>query len=238
MSVGYVAGRGPLHRSHPFTALTLAAAFAILAFALPAPWGPVALGILAIALALIEGVGGVLKPALLAVLPFWVFLFVIHAIIRGSPLTALGIASRITAIVVIFLTVIASVQPARLVDALVERGFPFSAAYLFAATLQAVPRLRQRAKDILDAQRCRGLAVSGSLWRRARAVVPLAVPLILSALAEVDERTLVLEARGAAYVSRRTPLHPPPDTRLQSLSRWGMLAIAVGAILLRALTLS
>ncbi|MBI4500800.1 MAG: energy-coupling factor transporter transmembrane protein EcfT [Gemmatimonadetes bacterium] len=233
MNVGYVAGRGPLHRSHPFTPLTLAATFAILAFVLPAPGGAAALCALALALALFEGVGGVLKSALLTVLPFWIFLFVIHAVIRGSPVTALDVASRITAIVIVFLTVLASVQPARLVDAMVDRGLPFSVAYLFAATLQAVPRLRQRAKDILDAQRCRGLAVRGSPWRRARALVPLAMPLILGALAEVDERSLALEARGAAYVVRRTPLHPPADAGREKMLRWGMLLLAVGSIVVK-----
>src|SRR5258705_13888854 len=109
MSVGYVPGTGPLRRAHPFTALALALSLAILAFALPAPVGTALLGVLVLALPLIERVPGVLVPAALTLLPFWVFLFVIHGIFRGAPLTALTIASRVTTLVVAFLTTLAVV---------------------------------------------------------------------------------------------------------------------------------
>ncbi len=224
MSVGYVAGNGPLHRAHPFTPLTLAAVLALLAFIAPVPWGPVLALSAAIATAVGAGVSGILRPAALTALPFWFFLLVIHWILGDPAMVAVGIAARITTIVVAFLTALAVVQPARLVDALVERGFPFSIAYVFAATLQAVPRFRDRARQVLDAQRCRGLRVGGSPVRRLRAIAPLVVPLILGALAEVDERTFALEARGAAHATRRTPLHPAMDTPRERFIRWGLVA--------------
>lgn len=233
MSVGYVPGNGLLHRAHPFTPVTLAAVLAALAFILPAPFGPTALCLFAIGLAVFEGVPGMLRPAALTALPFWIFAFIIHGLIRGLPLVALGLAARITTVIVAFLTLLAVVQPSRLVDALVERGLPFSFAYMFAATLQAVPRLRNRAREILNAQRCRGLSVGGSVFRRGRAIIPLALPLILTALSEVDERAFALEARGAAHVTRRTALHPPRDHPRERAARWGMVAVAVAALALR-----
>ena len=233
MSVGYVPGNGPLHRAHPFTPVTLAAVLAVLAFVLPAPFGPVALCIVAIALAMFERIPAILKPAILTSLPFWGFAFLIHGLIRGLPWVALGLATRITTVVVAFLTLLAVVEPARLVDALVERRLPFSFAYMFAATLQAVPRLRNRAREILDAQRCRGLSLGGSVFKRGRAIVPLALPLILTALAEVDERAFALEARGAAHVTRRTVLHPPMDHPRERAMRWGLLVVLAAAIVLR-----
>jgi energy-coupling factor transporter transmembrane protein EcfT len=230
MTLGYLAGDGPLRRAHPFTPLTFAAVLAVLAFAAPAPLGTSAVCLVAIALALFEGVPGVLKPAAITALPFWIFAFVIHGLLRGSPLMALGLALRFTTVIVAFLTLLAVIQPSRLVDALLARGVPFSVAYLFAATLQSVPRLKLRAKEILDAQRCRGLAVGGSLWGRARAVVPLAVPLILSALSEVDHRSFALETRGAGHVIRRTPLHPPSDSSRERLARWSSVAVTLAVI--------
>jgi energy-coupling factor transport system permease protein len=116
------------------------------------------------------------------------------------------------------------------VDALLERGVPFHVAYLLVATLQSVPELQRRAAAILDAQRCRGLRVRGTVWRRVRSVVPLAVPLVLGALGEVDDRALALEARGAASGQRRTPLAPPPDRWAERVTRWLMLATVVGTI--------
>jgi len=233
VTVGFLPGRGPLHRAHPFTPLTLAAAVLILAFAVPAPAGPLLLCCAVLGLALVEGLPQVLKPAVLTALPFWVFLLVIHWLIGRDLRAAVGLGARVTAIILTFLIVLAAVHPGRLVDALVERGVPFAAAYVFAATLQVVPRLRRRAREILEAQRCRGLRVRGSLWGRARAVAPLAVPLVLSALAEVDDRALALEARGAGVVARRTPLDPPTDTTMQRLLRWAMFLVAIGVAVVR-----
>ncbi|MBI4419602.1 MAG: energy-coupling factor transporter transmembrane protein EcfT [Gemmatimonadetes bacterium] len=233
MSLGFMGGSGPLSRAHPFTPLTLAAVTAVLAFALPAPRGPLLVAAGLVAVVLIEGLPRVLRSALLAALPFWIFLLLIHGVLGRSSMAAVTIGARIFGIVTAFLLALATVHPGRLVDALVARGVPFSFAYLLAAALQAVPRLRARAKEILDAQRCRGLRVRGSPWRRARALVPLALPLVLSALNEVEERTLALEARGAGNVARRTPLEPPTDSRGERILRWAMAIAAVGAVGLR-----
>src|SRR5688572_33080862 len=126
MIVGYVPGTGPLHRAHPFTTLTLAAVVAVLAFVLPAPGGTAILCGLTLLLPVVEGVPGVLIPAAVTLLPFWLFLLVIHGVFRDSPLVAIGLGCRFTAIVVTFLTILAALQPGRLIDALVERGAPFS----------------------------------------------------------------------------------------------------------------
>src|SRR5439155_319612 len=95
-----------------------------------------------------------------------------------------------------FVWLAAVLAPDRLVEATVARGWSITAAYLFAATLSAVPMLRARARRIVEAQRCRGLSPRGSVANRLRALRALALPLVLSALHEVDERTLALEARG------------------------------------------
>ncbi|UCF41880.1 MAG: energy-coupling factor transporter transmembrane protein EcfT [Gemmatimonadota bacterium] len=235
MIVGYVAGKSPLHQAHPFTALALAATVVVLAFALPAPQGPAALAVALAALALLARLPRVLLTALGFSLPFWFFLGVIHGLIGETPLRALTVGAQITAMLTAFLLVLATVHPARLVDALLQRGVPFSLAYLLSATLQAVPRLRRQAADIVEAQRCRGLRVRGSVWRRTRAVVPLAIPLVLGALGEVDERAMALDARGAAAPAHRTALEPPPDSTAQRVVRWLLAAAAVGVIVWRVL---
>ena len=227
MNVGYLPGTGPLHRAHPFTPLTLAAVLAVLAFLVPFPYGPMVLCVAVIVIAIVERVPALLVPAAMTALPFWVFLFLIHGVIGGRPLFALGLAGRITTIILAFLTALSAVQPARLVDAMLERGVPFSFAYVFASTLQAVPRLRRRAREIVEAQRCRGLSVGGPPWSRARALLPLAAPLMLGALAEIDDRAFALAARGAGYVKRRTALYPPADSTGQRAFRWGLVLVVV-----------
>lgn len=233
MSLGYRPGTGALHRAHPFTVLSLAGTVAVLAFTLPAPIGPLLLtgGLVAVAVA--ARVSKTLLTALAFAAPFWVFLVLIHVVFGDTPGTAVTVGSQITAVLVVFLITLAAVHPGRLVDALLERSVPFHVAYLLVATLQSVPELQRRAAAILDAQRCRGLKVRGTMWGRVRSVVPLAVPLVLGALNEVDERALALEARGAASGRRRTPLAPPRDRPAERLTRWIMLAAVVGTIIWR-----
>jgi len=120
----------------------------------------------------------------------------------------------------------------------VSAGYSVHVAFLFAATLSAVPALRARAQRIVDAQRCRGLATRGGPLTRLRALRALALPLVLSALHEVDERALALETRGLSAGTRRTPLAPPPDSWVERVARWalvtGCVAALVGRVLWRA----
>ena len=78
----------------------------------------------------------------------------------------------------------------------------------------------ERAATIIEAQRARGLDTEGGIIRRLRGVVPLAGPVLLGSLAEVEERTMALEARGFSRPGRRTLLWEPADSRRQALVRW------------------
>lgn len=231
--VGYVPGNGPLHRAHPLTAFSLVALIATGAFTLPGMWNSslVAVGLL---LVFIEKVPGVLKMAIPLSLPFWFFLLLIHGAMGGDWERGVILAARITTMVLVFLVFLASVHPARLVEALVARRAPFSVAFLFSATLQAVPDLRGRAVAVLEAQRCRGLRVGGGVVNRVRSLVPLTIPLVMSALAGLDERTVALETRGAGAGVAKTPLNPPSDPLTGRVVRWLSLTMIVVLIWLRA----
>jgi energy-coupling factor transport system permease protein len=212
-------------RLHPFTLLALAASLPLLAWILPAPGGALAPACVALLLAAAAGPRRVLLPALLTAAPFWLFLFILHGV---TGMTAYGV--RLTAMIASFVWLVAVLPPARLVEAMVAAGWGAPSAYLFAATLSAVPVLRQRARRIVEAQRCRGLSPRGSPAARFRALRALALPLVLSALHEVDERALALESRGLAAGHRRTPLAPPPDSPAQRSARWGLVLACVLAL--------
>jgi energy-coupling factor transport system permease protein len=143
---------------------------------------------------------------------------------------ALLLGGRLTAILLAFLTALAVVSPARLVDAMTERGVPFARMYLLVSTLTLVPRLRVRAAAILEAQQCRGLRLGGGPVARVAALGPLVLPLVLGALAEVDEQVLALDSRGAMLGGRRTALETPPDTAAERTLRRAMLAVAAAAL--------
>ncbi|MBI4542199.1 MAG: energy-coupling factor transporter transmembrane protein EcfT [Gemmatimonadetes bacterium] len=235
---GSSSGGSPLHRAHPYTPLALAGALFLLAFAVSTPR---AVGLVVVAGVVLAAVGGVLRhvlrPALVLALPTWGLLLVLHGLLGADPRVVVGpltlsepglaralvLGGRIAAILVAFLTALATVSPPRLVEAMAARGAPFGLIFLLVSTLTLVPRMRARAAQVLAAQQCRGLRIGGSPLARLRALSPLVLPLVLGALAEVDEQVLALDARGAVIGGRRTVLHPPPDSALERVLRWGLL---------------
>jgi energy-coupling factor transporter transmembrane protein EcfT len=242
--IGYLSGRSPAHRAHPYTPLAVATALLLVAFAFRAPgavWAVV--GAAALFAASAGVLGPVLRPAALLALPTWALLTVLHGLLGGPPHVAVGpvafsvpgsvralvFGGRLAAILLAFLTALATVSPARLVEAMTARGVRFGRIYLLVSTLTVVPRLRDRARQIIAAQQCRGLRLGGSPVARLRALGPLVVPLVLSALAEVDEQALALDVRGGTSSGRRTSLDPPPDTRVDQAVRWAALAVVVAA---------
>jgi energy-coupling factor transport system permease protein len=220
-------------RLHPFTLLVIAGALPALAWILPAPAGAAATVAVALVLTLTPGASPglvVLRTALFTAAPFWLFLFLLHDV----P-TTIAIGLRITTMVASFVWLVAALQPARLVEAMVAAGWSASLAYLFAATLSAVPVLKARAQRISEAQRCRGLSPRGGIASRLRALRALALPLVLSALHEVDERALALETRGLVSGIRRTPLAPPPDPVVERAARWVLFLACPIALIWRVL---
>ena len=121
--------------------------------------------------------------------------------------------------------------PSELVFDLERRGVSPRAAFVALASVQTVPALVERAATITAAQRARGLDTEGSLLRRLRGVLPLAGPVLLGSITEVEERTMALEARGFTRPGRRTLLWWPTDSGRQRLVRW-LLVLAVPFLLL------
>lgn len=251
----YVSVDSPLHRLHPLTKLALAALLLSAGLVLPGPWLTYALfGLVVLPLAALAGVAGrLLRTVVPTVLPFAVSVFLIQGFLwpGGTPLAALGplalkreglafaVASvgRILMVVSGFVLFAQITRPDRLMLGLTQRGLPPQLAYLIVATLQIVPRFQARAAAILDAQQARGLEIGGSLARRARAVVPLVVPLILSSLVDVEERALAIEARAFSRAGPKTSLIEIGEAAWEPALRW-VLAAGAAALLLGRLALA
>ena len=114
-------------------------------------------------------------------------------------------------------------HPAELVVDLERRGISPRVAFVANASVQTVPAMVERAAQITAAQRARGLDTEGSVWRRVRGIVPIVGPVILGSIAEVEERTMALEARGFTRPGRRTLLWAPADSGVESLIRWALV---------------
>ncbi len=220
---------------------------AVLAFLLPAPRGPVVLYAAVLALSLVVGEGRSALRAIRVCLPLWILLALLLglspggerqwigplSLSRGGLAAALAQGARLGAVATVSLALFAGFDPSRFLDAVAERGWSFHAGYLLVATLQAVPRFRHRAAMILEAQRARGLRFRGSPLRRARALVPLTLPLVLGMLSEVDDRAMALETRGVDARVPRTSLRSPPDSLPDRIIRWAMPVLVLAALVWR-----
>ncbi len=119
-----------------------------------------------------------------------------------------------------------------LLESLVSRGVGNRIAFVVLSAVQMVPRMQARAGAILDSQQARGLAVSGSLRQRVRALVPLIGPVLLGSLIDVRERTFALEARGFGARPGRTAYRIVADPPVDRWIRLGLLLGIVGIVAL------
>jgi energy-coupling factor transport system permease protein len=146
---------------------------------------------------------------------------------------ALEILARIAAISGAVTLFYLTTRPADLVVDLERRGVSARIAFVANASVQTVPAMVERAAQITDAQRARGLDTQGNVLRRLRGVVPIVGPVILGSIAEVEERTMALEARGFTRPGRRTLLWAPADRRAEAVVRWLLVAGVATLIVLR-----
>jgi len=237
---------GALDRWNPLTPLVAAIALVLVAFIGPQPWAPAGVLALALLAAAAFHIGGrVLALASLVALPTFALLVLLDAAFpdaaaghaRWAPsaaaaLDSLAISLRLGAAVAVLGVIVVGIAPRRLTRALAAKGLPAWAAYLVIASLEAVPEARRRADDVLDAQRCRGVAIGkGTGVRgRVRALPALAGPLIVGLVTESEERALALDARAFDPHARRTSLAPiadPPGEQWVRRAIWIALAAAI-----------
>lgn len=217
---------------------------ALVAFGVRGWTGPIAILLVVIAIVAVAGVGRSIAPFLLATLPLTASILVVNALFFPGAtdviaplgpvnLTASGLSAGLqgTLRVVAFALSVAAFSLTTPTDDLLSdlerRGLGRRAVFVIGAAIQTVPRMIERAGEIVESQRARGLDTEGSFLRRVRGVVPLAGPMVLGALAEVEERTMALEARAFSTPGRRTVLRPIPDTATERVVRW---AVGIGSI--------
>jgi len=235
-----------LDRWNPLTPLAAAVAMVLAAFAGPQPYAPVLVLAVALLVAMASGIGPqVTALTALVVLPTFVLLVLLAAAFpdaataqrhwvpsRAAVLDALAVSLRLGAAIAALGVVVVGVAPRRLTRALAARGLPAWAAYLVIASLEAVPDARRRADDVIDAQRCRGVAVGkGTGVRgRLRALPALSGPLIVGLVTESEERALALDARAFDPRASRTALAPIADP---SAERWArrVIWLALAAVI-------
>jgi energy-coupling factor transport system permease protein len=248
---GFLGQPGPtaVHRLNPLTKATLATVTAIGAVAIGGLAGPLLLVVAAVVIPAIAArvLGGLVRTTLLLSLPIAISALLVNifffpggetVLLRIGPVVAtaegfafaIEILIRILAISGAVTLFYLTTRPADLVVDLERRGISPRVAFVANASVQTVPAMVERATQITAAQRARGLDTEGSVWRRIRGVLPIVGPVILGSIAEVEERTMALEARGFTRPGRRTLLWTPADSDGERLARW-LLVIALVALI-------
>ena len=97
----------------------------------------------------------------------------------------------------------------RLLKPLEKLGFPtHELAMMMSIALRFIPVLLEETDKIMKAQTARGADFeTGSLVRRAKALIPLLVPLFISAFRRADELAVAMECRCYRGGAGRTRLH-------------------------------
>ncbi|KPL18579.1 MAG: hypothetical protein AMJ92_07380 [candidate division Zixibacteria bacterium SM23_81] len=157
----------------------------------------------------------------------WLFIltFGIHLLFTtGQPLPHIGIGTiegfwrglffcmRVAILIVSAALLTLTTSPLELTDALEKilsplRWFGLSShalALMLVIALRFIPTFIEEANNIQKAQLARGANFGGNLARRARSLIPLLVPLFLSAFRRADELAVAMEARNYQTDAPRT----------------------------------
>ncbi|MDO4739342.1 MAG: energy-coupling factor transporter transmembrane protein EcfT [Eubacteriales bacterium] len=120
----------------------------------------------------------------------------------------------------------------RLLKPLARIGFPaHELAMMMSIALRFIPTLLEETDKIMKAQKSRGADFeSGNLIQRAKAMLPLLVPLFLSAFRRADELALAMEARcyrGGNGRTRMKQMHYGRGDAIAGLSLSALIAAVV-----------
>ena len=126
----------------------------------------------------------------------------------GIPQAALEHASamtlRIITMVLAGISFFATTTVDEFCTALVRMRVPQPVAFAFTLSLRLFPAFVQSAFRILDAQRSRGLKMSGNPIRRTLAYIPLIIPVFINSLHQMHRLSLAIESRGYNPNRKRT----------------------------------
>ena len=151
---------------------------------------------------------------------------VIHITIQGVML-ALKIMVRLTYIVMGTSVLTLTTTPNRLTDGL-EKGLGFlkkirvpvhELAMMMSIALRFIPILTEEADRIMKAQAARGACFDeGKFIDRAKALVPVLVPLFVAAFKRAGDLALAMEARCYNGGEGRTKMYPLEYTKVDRVS--------------------
>ena len=162
--------------------------------------------------------------------PLWQFGFM--TITEAGITNAVFIALRIISLIFISSVLTFTTSPTDLTDALERLMKPLKVlhisvheiAMMMTIALRFIPTLLEETDKIQKAQMARGADFeSGNLIARAKAMIPLLVPLFVSSFRRANELAMAMEARCYRGGDKRTRLR---ELKYTKLDLYGALAVA------------
>lgn len=178
-----------------------------------------------------------LTPGKQILFHFWIF-----TITKEGAKNAAFMLARLIYLIVGTSLMTLTTTPNQLTDGMEKALAPLSkikvpvhaVAMMMSIALRFIPILIEETDIIMKAQMARGADFeSGNLIKRAKAMVPLLVPLFVSAFRRADDLAMAMEARCYTGGAGRTKMKPLRYSRRDALAYLFLAAYFAGILLLR-----
>ncbi|MBO6140843.1 MAG: energy-coupling factor transporter transmembrane protein EcfT [Ruminococcus sp.] len=232
----YFPGKSPVHRMDPRAKILLTAAFIVMLFVSHNIWGLLVGAAFTLVTFLISRIPlKLMFKSLKPILPIIIFtgLLNLFFIKTGEPYfkwkifqvtdegvsTAVFMAVRIICLIIGSSLLTYTTSPIDLTDAIERLLSPLKKikvpvhelAMMMTIALRFIPTLIEETDKIMSAQKARGADMeTGSLMKRAKALIPILVPLFVSSFRRAEELALAMECRcyhGGEGRTRMKQLH-------------------------------
>lgn len=216
----YFPGNSPIHKLDPRMKIILTTLFIVLLF-IPRNFVGLAIGVaLSVGSYLIAQIPfKMLTKSLKPVVPIIIFTAILNMIfVTGTPVVRIwvitvtreGIALSILMVIRILCLIAGTslltytTSPIALTDGIEQLLAPFKRvnmpvhelAMMMTIALRFIPTLIEETDKIMSAQKARGADMeSGGLMQRAKALIPILIPLFVSSFRRADELALAMECR-------------------------------------------
>lgn len=162
-------------------------------------------------------VHGLVNPANSEVLfSFTVFGYVLDVGREGIVIT-LNLVSKLALILPIVFVFVFTTKQEELMPNLIHKGVPPTVSYLFLASINVIPQIKQKMEVIRLAQETRGIKMDGSFITRVKAFIPILMPVILSSLSDIHSRSITLEIRSFGVSRKTTSLYDLEESKVDKL---------------------
>ena len=236
----YVPGNSLIHRMNPVTKIFLTIIICVAAFVTDRLLFLVGLLAVDLLIGIVAGVANRTWNIFRGLLKIAAFLFLLQALLtrKGTPvfwiitdqglLTAGKVVLRLVVVCMPLALVLAVTRITDLTNAMVQvLHVPYQYAFILSTAIRFIPQFLEEMSGIMEAQTARGVA-----FDKARGLLPLCAPLLISSVRRTDQTAVAAEVRGFRLRTRESGYKKYPFTAVDLGAVLFSLALLAGAILL------